>query len=43
MEDEINKDIGEEILSKLQELNKVLDELIRRSKDGEKSSDPSLS
>jgi len=32
----INKDIGEEIISKLEELNKVLDDLIKGAKNEEK-------
>jgi CRISPR/Cas system CSM-associated protein Csm2 small subunit len=32
----INKDIGEQIISKLEELNHILDDLIRRAKDEEK-------
>lgn len=37
MESEINKDIGEQIISKLKELNEVLDDLIKKCKNEEKS------
>lgn len=34
---EPKKDIGQEIISKLQELNEILDDLIRRLKDEKES------
>ncbi len=37
------KDLGQEIIKKLRELDKGIDDLIRGYKDGEKSSDSSFS
>lgn len=38
MKEEISTDIGEEIISKLKELNKILEKIMQGVKDGKKCS-----
>ena len=44
MQQELSKDVGEKIISKLKELNSKIDKIIDRGVgDGEECSDPSIS
>jgi len=40
MEETISKDIGEEIISKLKELNKILEKIMQEVQDGKERSPP---